>query len=204
MAYLQFEAGAQLDAAGRALSDTSWSSQLLQSERLWMWLEGTHVLTLMLFAGTILFVDLRLLGAALPNVPVTRITRALLPYTVAGFIIIVATGLLLFLAKPFDYWHNFAFRLKALLLVAAGINVWVFHWRSQADQAAWDEAARPPAKARLAAAFSILVWIVVIAAGRSMAYEWFGCDNASGFIAAAAQCEAKAETLAQLKSEIAQ
>jgi hypothetical protein len=48
---------------------------LLGSLRWWMLLEGTHVLTMAVFAGSILFVDLRLLGLALPNVPISRVTR---------------------------------------------------------------------------------------------------------------------------------
>jgi hypothetical protein len=203
MAYLQYQFGAQLDTAGRALSDTSYSAQLLGSEKLWMLLEGTHVLTLMLFAGTILFVDLRLLGLAFRSVPISRISRALLPYTVAGLVIIFVTGILVFFAKPLEYYHNFAFRVKLVLLLVAVANIAWFHFKVQTGEGEWDRAERPPLRVRAAGAVSILVWVAVIATGRCMAYEWFTCDAASPFVAAAAQCAEKNATLAAIQPEIA-
>lgn len=65
MAYLQYKLGAVPDASGKLDSSTSWSAQLLGSVHWWMWLEATHVLTLAVFGGTILFVDPRLLGLVL-------------------------------------------------------------------------------------------------------------------------------------------
>ena len=44
--------------------DPSWSEGLASTLNVWGLLEGSHVLTLMLFAGTIFLVDLRLLGVA--------------------------------------------------------------------------------------------------------------------------------------------
>lgn len=203
LAYLQFQFGAQVDGAGRALSDTSWSARLQGSERLWMLLEGTHVLTLMLFAGSILFVDLRLLGLALPQTPVSRVTNSLLPYTVVGFVVMVLTGVLVFFANPLEYWHNFAFRVKIAFLVAAAINIFVFHHRVQADQARWDSQPRPPASVRRAAAASLALWIAVIVAGRCMAYEWFTCDKGGAFVQLVAQCAVKQATLDQIQPELA-
>lgn len=204
LAYIQFKLGAAFDSAGHAISDTSWSAQLQGSERLWMLLEGAHVLTLMLFAGSILFVDLRLLGVTFRNVPVSKITDTLLPYTVAGFVVMLLTGVALFFANPLEYYHNVVFRLKFIFLIAAAINIFYFHYRVQANRAAWDEQPKPPASARRAAAFSLALWIGVIVAGRFAAYDWFSCDTAQGFVAAAAQCSDRAVTLAAIESELSQ
>lgn len=204
LAFLQFKLGAQVDAAGHAVADTSWSAQLLGSERLWMLLEGTHVLTLMLFAGTILFVDLRLLGTAFRNVPVSKVADTLLPYTVGGFIVMIITGVALFYANPLEYYYNIIFRLKLAFILAAAVNIFLFHYRLQRDRAAWDTSPTPPAKARVAAAVSLGLWASVIVAGRFVAYEWFTCDNAGGFAAAVAQCSERAVTLASAEAESAQ
>ncbi len=203
LAYLQYQFGAQLDSAGRALSDTSWSAQLQGSERIWMLLEGTHVITLMLFAGSILFVDLRLLGLVLPKWPVSKVADSILPYTVAGFIILLLTGLALFFANPFEYYHNVVFRIKLAFLAVAAINIFVFHYRIQKNRAAWDSAARPPFKVRFAAGTSIALWIAVIFAGRAMAYSWYDCDTAQGSAAAIGQCKQRATTLASIEPELA-
>lgn len=203
MAYLQFILGARRDAAGHILSDTSFSAQLQGSEQLWMLLEGTHVLTVMLFAGTILFVDLRLLGLVLRATPVSRVTAGVLPYTIGGFVVMVITGTALFLANPFEYYHNIVFRLKVAFLIAAAINIFLFHRRVQADRERWDGAARPPVSARASAAASLALWIAVIVAGRYAAYDWFRCDVATGFVAAASQCREHDATLARIQPGLA-
>lgn len=203
-AYLQYQFGAQTDAAGRALSDTSWSAQLQGSEQLWMLVEGTHVLTLMLFAGSILFVDLRLLGLILPNRPVSKVTDSILPFTIGGFIVMVLTGSALFFANPFEYFHNVVFRAKLIFLLAAAVNIFIFHYRVQANRSTWDNAVKPPAKARWAAGTSIALWFAVIVAGRFMAYDWFSCDMASDLIAAAEQCNERTATLAAIAPGLAQ
>ena len=204
LAFLQYKLGAEFDAAGHAVLDTSWSAQLLGSDRLWMLLEGTHVLTLMLFAGSILFVDLRLLGLIFRTVPVSKVADTILPYTVAGFIVMVITGVALFYANPLEYYYNIVFRLKIAFILAAALNIFIFHYRLQRDRAAWDVAAKPPRKARIAAATSLGLWISVIVAGRFVAYEWFSCANATGLAAAVAQCQERAVTVASIESELAQ
>jgi hypothetical protein len=204
LAYIQYKLGAAVDQAGHALADTSWSAQLQGSERLWMLLEGAHVLTLMLFAGSILFVDLRLLGVVFRNASVSKVADTILPYTVGGFVVMILTGVALFFANPLEYYYNIVFRLKLLFLLAAAINIFWFHYRVQANRFAWDHLARPPAAARRAAALSLALWIGVIVAGRFVAYEWFSCDNAKGFAAAAAQCSEKDVTLAAIEQEMVQ
>ncbi|WP_337188754.1 DUF6644 family protein [Phenylobacterium sp.] len=157
--------------------DPSWSEMLASTLNVWGLLEGTHVLSLMLFAGTIFLVDFRLLGIGFRNTPVSVISERVLPLTVAGFILMVLTGVALFYAKPLVYYHNIWFRLKLVFLVIAAVNIFVFHVRVQRDRAVWDTAPRPPAKARISALVSIVAWITVITFGRFIAYDWYECGK---------------------------
>jgi len=204
LAYIQYQFGATIDASGRAIADTSWSAQLQSSERLWMILESTHVLTLMLFAGTILFVDLRLLGLAFRTTPVSRVADSLLPWTIAGFAVMALTGVALFFANPLEYYHNFAFRLKVLFLIGAAINIFWFHFRVQANRSKWDSLEHPPRAARLAAVSSLSLWFLIIVAGRYMAYDWVKCRNPGALINSIAQCEVYDATVARAEEELAQ
>lgn len=203
LAFIQYRLGANLDPAGRPIEGTSWSAQLQASENLWMALEGIHVLTIMLFVGSILFVDLRLLGVAWRKAPVSAVMDSVLPYTLAGFAIMLVTGTALFFANPLEYFHSFVFRIKAGLLLAAAINILVFHRRVQAERATWDSLAKPPLPARFGAGLSLALWILVVVTGRYAAYDWFSCDQASGFIAEFSQCEAYAAAQAQAEAELA-
>lgn len=162
---------------GKADDAQSWSQALLGSLNFWNLLEGTHLLMLMLFAGTIMLVDLRLLGVAYKKTKVSVISEKVLPLTVAGFVLMVITGLALFFAKPVPYYHNFWFRLKLVFLAAAMINIMIFHYRVQKDQAAWDDAPRPPTKARISAVVSLASWVLVIIMGRLIAYNFVECGK---------------------------
>lgn len=157
--------------------DISWSDALASSLNFWGLLEGTHVLTLMLFAGTIFVVDLRLLGVAFRNTPVSVVSDRVLPLTIFGIVVMLLTGTALFFAKPLVYYHSIWFRLKLVFLAAAFINIMVMHYRIQRDMAAWDNAAKPPAKARISAALSLASWLLVIACGRYIAYDWTNCGK---------------------------
>jgi hypothetical protein len=131
----------------------------------------------MLFAGTIFVVDLRLLGVVFRKTPVSALSERVLPLTIAGLVLMLATGTALFFAKPLLYYHNLWFRLKLAFLVFAFLNILIFHYRVQRDIAAWDTLTRPPAKARISAALSLASWILVICCGRYIAYDWTNCGK---------------------------
>lgn len=147
-------------------------------ESLYVWplLESAHVLCLALFVGTAAMLDLRLLGAAMTQVPVSEFTGRLLPWTRAGFAIMAITGGLLFTATPVTYYQSLFFRIKVILLIVAGLNVWWFHSRTHRQIGGWDAALRPPRAARVAAIVSLVAWAGVVVAGRLVAYNWFACD----------------------------
>jgi hypothetical protein len=162
---------------GKGADAQSWSQALLGSLNFWNIMEGSHLLMLMLFAGTIMVVDLRLLGIAFRKTPVSVISTKVLPLTVAGFVLMVGTGLVLFYAKPVFYYHNLWFRLKLLFILLAMINIVVFHYRVQKSQGAWDANPKPPVSARVSAAVSLSAWILVILMGRLIAYNFVECSK---------------------------
>ena len=87
-------------------------------------------------------------------------------------------GVLLFYAIPVRSYHNVFFRAKAVLLLLAGLNAWLFH-RGAAfvNLARWDTAARPPREARVAGGVSLALWAAIIFCGRMIAYNWYDCDS---------------------------
>jgi len=157
--------------------DLSWSDALASSLNFWGLLEGTHVLSLMLFAGTIFVVDLRLLGLIFKKTPASVISDRVLPLTIFGMVIMVLTGVALFYAKPLLYYHNVWFRLKLVFLAAAFINIVIMHFRLQRNMAEWDARPKPPAKIQVSAAVSLVCWIFVIMFGRFIAYDWYNCGK---------------------------
>ena len=159
------------------LASTKWSIALHESLMAYPLIETSHVLSLMLFVGSVNFVDLRLLGWALRDVPVSEVTRRVLPWTVAGFVVAVVTGLLLFYAIPVRTYQSVWFRVKVVMLIVAGINAGLFHLAQRGGPFAWDADPRPPRRARVAGAVSLVAWATVIVMGRMIAYNWFDCDR---------------------------
>ena len=144
-------------------------------ESLWVYpiVESVHVLTLCLFLGLIMVLDLRLLGVTFRAARVTEIADRLLPWTTLGFVLMVASGSLLFYAIPVRTYQNIFFRVKLAMLVLAGLNVWVFHSTIYRTVAQWDLDPVPPKSARVAGGLSLALWACIVVAGRMIAYSWF-------------------------------
>ena len=158
-------------------ASTSWSQQFAGSLHLWALTEGTHVLSLMLFAGTILVVDLRMLGVAFRDVPYSTLNDKVLPLTIGGFALLTITGLLLFFSNPVHYYHSVFFRAKILFLLVAALNIFWFHYRVQKNMTEWDAQPSPPVPVKLAAVVSLLSWLLVIGFGRITAFTFFECEH---------------------------
>jgi hypothetical protein len=134
---------------------------------------AVHLLALTFSVGTLLWVDLRMLGLSLRGVRISEVYRGLAPWFLAGFALMLISGATLFTAFATSAWANAYFRVKIVLLVVAGLNALVFHWVTQRGATSWDDAARPPASVRLAGLASLVVWAAVILAGRMMSYTMF-------------------------------
>jgi hypothetical protein len=174
------------------LAATRGSIALHESLVMYPIIESTHVLALTVFVGLAVILDLRLLGLALTRVPVTDIATRLLPWTKAGFTVMVITGILLFYAIPVRTYQSVFFRAKVVMLILAGLNVWIFNNRVFVRVPEWDRDAITPKGARRAALFSLILWGGIIVAGRMIAYNWFDCDmRQSAFITWAAGCTPK-------------
>ena len=135
--------------------------------------ESVHVLTLCVFLGLSIMLDLRLLGVTMRKTPVSEITSRVLPWTVAGFIVMVLSGALLFYAIPVKTYLNIFFRVKVAFLLLAGLNVAVFHLTVYRKMAEWDLDPVPPFRARLAGGASLALWAGIVICGRLIAYNWF-------------------------------
>ena len=132
-------------------------------------LESIHVLALTLVVGSILMVDLRLLGVAALRYAASRMNTELIPWTWGAFGLAVVTGFGMFMTRASAYIENPAFQTKLVLLLLAGANMALFQFRTYRGIAAWDTTAAPPVAARLAGAVSLLLWAGVVLAGR-----WIG------------------------------
>jgi uncharacterized protein DUF6644 len=158
------------------LAQTPGSIALHESLYMYPLVESVHVLTLCVFVGMSVLLDLRLLGLTLRTVPASEVIARLVPWMVGGFVVMVVSGVLLFYAIPVRSYQNIFFRVKMLTLVVAGVNAWVFHTTAHRQVTIWDLNRRPPKGARVAGIVSLALWAVIVVSGRMIAYNWFDCD----------------------------
>ena len=164
-------------AFARWLDTFAWSTEIHESLYLYAWIETTHVLTLMVFLGFLIIIDLRMLGWAFTEVPASRLFKQAATPMYIGFVVMVVTGVLLFFAIPVRTTQSIWFRIKVVLLVCAAVNVYFFHARMRATVHAWDTQEKPPPLIRRGAGASLAFWTGVIFAGRAIAYDWYDCHQ---------------------------
>jgi len=124
----------------------------------------------MIVFGSILVVDLRLLGLFDRNRSVTQTSDEMLRMTWIAFAGAAVSGALFFSANATTYWFNTAFRYKMLLIVLAGVNMAVFQLFTFRSVAGWDRNAPTPRAAKVAAALSLLIWFSVVVLGRLIGF----------------------------------
>jgi hypothetical protein len=124
-------------------------------------LEVLHILGIGLLLGNLALLELRVFGfgAALP---VQALARLGLTLVLAGFALAAASGLLMFATQPGELLANRAFTVKMLLLFLAAANAGWFHARGSLQ--------RLDGTARALMALSALIWLLVLASGRWIAY----------------------------------
>jgi hypothetical protein len=119
----------------------------------YLFVNAAHILGIGLLLGSILPLDLRMLGA-FRRYPLEVLWPFLVRVGATGLGLAVVTGAWLFSVKPVEYWANEAFRWKAALLVVALANIVWQHWGKPS---------------RFSAALSLGAWLSVLVAGR-----WIG------------------------------
>ena len=157
------------------VSEFESSIALRESQYVMPWVFVLHVVSLALFAGTILMMDLRLLGVGYMQTPFSQVQRRLFPWQMAGMVAMAATGLALVYGNPMNYATNIIFWVKMLAIALAGLNALAFHFITEYTLVDWDSGPRPPIGAKLAGALSIALWANVIVSGRLIPYAltWF-------------------------------
>ncbi|MDF2960290.1 MAG: putative rane protein [Paenibacillus sp.] len=125
-----------------------------------------HLIGLTIFSGSAILLDIRLLGNC-KRLPLEMIASFLTRWAQAGFALTLISGVALYLNDPLAMIYSSAFRLKIILILVAGINAFIFHIRffhKIAEQGCGTPAAIIPATV------SLVLWILIIALGRLIAY----------------------------------
>ena len=131
-----------------------------------------HLISLAMFAGLVVMMDLRLVGVAYRGTPFSEVQGRLFPWQMAAMVVTSLAGLLLLYAQPMRYFGKVLYWIKMALIVLAGVNALLFHFTTYRSVAKWDTAG-PPLGAKVAGGLSLALWACIVAFGRLTAYDWW-------------------------------
>jgi hypothetical protein len=140
------------------LQHAGWVETLATSRWLYGLVLVVHYFALFFCIGTIVLLDLRILGIADRDRALSALAEQLRPWTWIGFGAVAVSGFLLFATEAGDFAAVTPFRVKMLIIVLAVISAVAVEWRV----AEWDRAPVMPVTAKLLALISIVLWLGAI------------------------------------------
>jgi hypothetical protein len=151
------------------LEASSLAVYIRHSHLLYPVIEIIHILGFIFLVGSAFLFDLRLLGLS-KNIPVTDLAKHLLPWSRRSLLMVVPSGLLLFITEAESLSHNTVFGIKLTLILLALANAGYFHLYTLRTVSHWDHLQPMPNAAKAAGMTSLFLWTSVIACGRLLAY----------------------------------
>jgi hypothetical protein len=127
-------------------------------------IESIHLLALTVLLGTILVMNLRLLGVGLRDQPISSVARSLAPLTLGGLLTMLVTGFLLFASEAMKSYESPPFRFK---MVALGLAL-LFHGTVFRGAVRSETAGR--LRSAATAMVSLTLWFGVAVAGRAIGF----------------------------------
>jgi len=125
--------------------------------------ECFHITAFALSIGTVMLVDLRLLGLAMRHQTAGQLYKDTSLWTLAGLIIVITSGLLIFSSDPIHYLYNQAFRFKVTVLLLAIVYNYTIHRKVAMSDPS-------PGADKATAVVSILLWVSVVFSGLWIAF----------------------------------
>jgi len=151
----------EASAVGAYIAGSEWAFPLI---------ETTHVIALVTVFGSIVFMDLRMIGLVSRDSAITAISRETLPFTWVAFLVAAITGSILFVSKATSYMVNPWFLAKMCLIALAGLNMMLFHFLTWKSVKNWDTAPVIPFSVKLAGGLSLTLWLIILFCGRMIGF----------------------------------
>jgi uncharacterized membrane protein len=127
--------------------------------------ETLHIMTLGMLIGTLLIVDLRLLGFGMRRQSASELAKYLAPWTLVGVALMIITGVPLFMSEAVKLSRSSPFFYKIMFLLCAVTLHFTLHRKATAPSTTPGSGL-----GKLAAALSLICWLGVALAGRAIAF----------------------------------
>jgi hypothetical protein len=139
-----------------AIKHSRWSFAII---------ETVHIIGIGMLLGALLVIDLRMLGFGMKRQTAARLTQELTPWIWGALVVMILTGILLFLSEAVKLCTSAPFLWKMVFLFLALLFHFTLHRKAAArnpEDGAW--------LGKTAACLSLVCWLSVALAGRSIAF----------------------------------
>jgi hypothetical protein len=152
---------------GHGIRDSVW---------LFPFVEIFHLLALGLLGGTVLLVNLSLLGLRFRGAPVATLMREVRPFMLGSIAVMLVSGFLLFSTEAVKMYGNRAFQFKMSCLLLALLFTFTVYSKVTLSQ----EGRVAPFWRAVTACVSILLWAGVALGGRAIGYVTTSAASVGG------------------------
>jgi|TARA_B110000971_G_scaffold50660_1_gene51157 hypothetical protein len=133
-------------------------------------IQTVHILGIAVLMGTIVMLNLRVLGLAVRSQGLTEMTKRVMPWVCWALASNLVSGAFFLFARPYRYFNNPVFGWKVSFLIPAVILTLVFYWMQKRQAGYWEQDTKHLWSARAIALASLACWVMVAMAGRWIAY----------------------------------
>lgn len=129
-------------------------------------IQSFHLFGITLLLGSMVILNLRLLGIGFRQLPMAALSRQIWPWAIGGLLLAIASGFLVFVPDPARYAANYAFRTKMVALCVAVAFQFLIYRKVVRSGTAESRSSRNIA----VACCSLVLWFLVGWAGRAIAF----------------------------------
>ena len=129
-----------------------------------------HIVGICIVVGSIIMINLRFLGIAVPSQNITEMLNRLMPWMWWALLVNALSGLVFVIARPLRYFYNPVVPYKLALLIPAVILAFLVYRLNKSEPKYWESSSIRLRYGKFIATVSLVLWVGVIIAGRWIAY----------------------------------
>jgi uncharacterized membrane protein len=143
------------------IQNTSWVIPTVQS---------VHILAIAASVSSILLLDLRVFGVFGRGMSLAAVAQRFVPWVWYSLLALLVSGTILIIGEPGRSLTNPAFQAKIVMIIAVIILTLLLARPLRANEGYWEQSQGRRAAAVAIAAVSLILWSLIVFAGRWIAY----------------------------------
>lgn len=145
-------------------------------------IQSVHIVGIAMVMGSVLMIDLRILGWTWTDQTLSQTTRRFGPWLTGALWLLLATGVLMVVGEPVRELVTFSFWLKMALVALGALVAVIFQRALRRHEREWEETLVHRGSIKGLAVATFFIWTFIIVLGRLIAYDhvWGGWSPAVG------------------------